>query len=178
MQWWKRIIRIGRMGLLGVAGVCLLLYAASFAGVWWYTPWRVMFWAKDGGLSVDRYGPGATVTRPGASTGTGGPKGLSVTFRTAGMSEQTRQHWLWSTTMLRGSPMGGPAPKPGSYSVNVGIRLGRLALVSGTLGGLLLLVPARRTRPGTCQSCGYDRSGLVSGSACPECGAPSAEAKR
>jgi hypothetical protein len=139
-----------------------------------------MLWAKDGVLSVDRYGPGAAVTKPAAPTGTGGPKGLSVTFRTAGMTEQTSQYWLWTTTLRRGaggpgSPMGGPLSKPGCYSVGVTFKLGRLALIAGTLGGLLLLVPARRIRPGTCRACGYDRSGLASGSACPECGAPSAD---
>src|SRR5678816_1225468 len=154
MQWWKRIIRIGRMGLLGVAGMCLLLYAASFTGVWWYTPWRVMVRVHSGGLTLERYGSGAIFTKPATSTGTGPSPITSTNFGTSGMTIQTDEHWLWTASVLRGvpGPMSVPPPKPGMFSVIVRLRLGRLALIAGVPGSLLLLVPARRIRPGTCRA--------------------------
>jgi hypothetical protein len=70
-----------------------------------------------------------------------------------------------------GSP---PIPTPISWSVHIPLWFPALGAALLTLHGWRLDArAARRSRTAACHKCGYSRSGLATGAACPECGAGS-----
>ena len=165
MSWWKRGIRILRVGLLIIAGLSLALYGLSVPKAWWKPPVRLFLYAWDGQFTVEWWGPRARVSKPKAPAGFGFPKGFSVTFNSPGIIVDQGEGWLWDWAHHRPN-----LTSPTRYSTMLNIHLDRLAMVTGPLGIVLLLVRAKRPRPGSCPKCDYDLAGLAAGAACPECG--------
>jgi len=164
MRQLKLLVRVARIGLLGIAALSLALYAASFAKIYWKPGSSTIASVSHGRIEVHRWGQKVRVKGVPEGWTLGDPKGMSFSFLGGGpIAVRDRPYWLGMYSTSRGGP--------GMYADDLMIYPLKLALLAGPAGLLLLGVPTRRKQQGACPACGYDRAGLTADTACPECGA-------
>jgi len=166
MRRTRQIVRVVRTGVLGFAIFMLALYAASFAEIWWNRAPSIVAGLSGGAIVINYSGARANVDAGPPGWSIGEPLHVSVEFNSSAATMQDRNRWVYSIFTVRNSP----SRRPGEFSHNIRVFPARLAGIAGSVALVLLLVPARKARPGYCGNCGYSRKGLSAETVCPECG--------